>query len=68
MWGGGKVRSQGLPELQNFWKEKRIYERLHEESKGEKWVLHDGPPYANGDLPVVQLWDKAGIQKISGTR
>jgi len=46
------------PELQNFWKEKRIYERLHEESKGEKWVLHDGPPYANGDLHIGHALNK----------
>ena len=29
----------------------KLYERLREQSKGrEKFVLHDGPPYANGHL------------------
>jgi len=46
------------PELQNFWKEKRVYERLYEESKGAQFVLHDGPPYANGDLHIGHALNK----------
>jgi isoleucyl-tRNA synthetase len=41
------------PELQAFWKETKLYEKLSqvaEQAGAERFVLHDGPPYANGDL------------------
>lgn len=38
------------PELQEFWKEARVYERLRDANPGAPFTLHDGPPYANGDL------------------
>jgi isoleucyl-tRNA synthetase len=41
------------PELQAYWKDTRLYHKLSEaaeKSGGERFVLHDGPPYANGDL------------------
>ena len=37
------------PELQNYWRESGLYQKLSD-SGGERFVLHDGPPYANGDL------------------
>ena len=46
------------PELQRFWQEQRTYERLVEDGKGEKFVLHDGPPYANGDLHIGHALNK----------
>lgn len=46
------------PELQAFWDEERIYERLLEDNDGEKFVLHDGPPYANGDLHIGHALNK----------
>jgi len=37
------------------WQEKRIYEKDREVSRGRpKFVLHDGPPYANGDIHIGQ--------------
>ncbi len=34
-----------------WWNEQRIYQRALERNAGAKpWVLHDGPPYANGEL------------------
>ena len=34
-----------------FWKEKKIYEQLKKNASNfKKYILHDGPPYANGDL------------------
>ncbi|NEQ88248.1 MAG: hypothetical protein F6K26_52400, partial [Moorea sp. SIO2I5] len=36
------------PQLQQFWAEQTIYERLSQNNPGEIFVLHDGPPYANG--------------------
>lgn len=38
------------PELQQFWAENRIYEILSRENPGDTFVLHDGPPFANGPL------------------
>ena len=39
------------PRLLAFWKDMALYEKLREKSKGrEKFILHDGPPYANGDI------------------
>lgn len=49
---------QREPELQSFWEEERIYERLLEENTGDKYVLHDGPPYANGELHIGHALNK----------
>jgi isoleucyl-tRNA synthetase len=39
------------PELQAYWKDSGLYQRLSEgATNNERFVLHDGPPYANGDL------------------
>jgi isoleucyl-tRNA synthetase len=35
------------------WQESRLYEKLREARRGrEKFILHDGPPYANGDMHI----------------
>ncbi|MFC4294034.1 isoleucine--tRNA ligase [Novosphingobium tardum] len=35
------------------WQEARLYERLREARRGrEKFIFHDGPPYANGDMHI----------------
>lgn len=47
------------PELQAYWAERRIYERLLARNEsGGSFVLHDGPPYANGDLHVGHALNK----------
>eukprot|EP00962_Isochrysis_galbana_P009378 scaffold2619_cov123-Isochrysis_galbana.AAC.14 len=46
------------PELQQFWKEERVYEQLASTNPGESFVLHDGPPYANGDLHIGHALNK----------
>jgi isoleucyl-tRNA synthetase len=38
------------PEIQKFWEDNQIYHRLSENNPGELFILHDGPPYANGSL------------------
>lgn len=41
------------PETQKFWEENRIYDEILERRRGRPWwILHDGPPYANGDAHV----------------
>ncbi len=46
------------PELQKFWAEQTIYERLSQTNPGEIFVLHDGPPYANGSLHMGHALNK----------
>jgi tRNA synthetases class I (I, L, M and V) len=46
------------PELQQYWAENRIYEELAESNPGPVYVLHDGPPYANGDLHIGHALNK----------
>ncbi|MGB7414603.1 MAG: isoleucine--tRNA ligase [Thermosynechococcaceae cyanobacterium] len=46
------------PELQAFWKAEQIYEDLSQNNPGEVFILHDGPPYANGDLHIGHALNK----------
>jgi len=46
------------PEIQAFWAENKIYETLAETNPGDVFVLHDGPPYANGDLHIGHALNK----------
>ncbi|MEO1067406.1 MAG: class I tRNA ligase family protein, partial [Pseudomonadota bacterium] len=47
------------PEIIERWKKQAIYKTLREQSKGrEKFVLHDGPPYANGNLHIGHALNK----------
>jgi isoleucyl-tRNA synthetase len=55
MRANAKVRE---PEIQAFWAEQRIYERLSQQNPGEPFTLHDGPPYANGALHVGHALNK----------
>jgi isoleucyl-tRNA synthetase len=40
------------PELQKFWLNEKIYENTIKNNKGVDFILHDGPPYANGNLHI----------------
>ena len=46
------------PELQKFWAENQIYERLSQSNQGELFILQDGPPYANGSLHMGHALNK----------
>ncbi len=47
------------PEIIEYWKKINLYEELRIESKGrEKFVLHDGPPYANGNIHMGTALNK----------
>ena len=46
------------PEIQQFWAENQIYERLSQNNPGENFILHDGPPYANGALHTGHALNK----------
>ena len=45
--------AQREPELLQFWQSIDLYERLRQKSKGrKKFILHFGPPYANGHIHI----------------
>ena len=47
------------PEILAYWEKIRLYDRLREAAKDkEKFVLHDGPPYANGDIHIGHALNK----------
>ena len=47
------------PVMLKDWQEKKLYQKIREVSKGRpKFVLHDGPPYANGDIHIGHAVNK----------
>lgn len=51
--------TQKEPVIMNFWEENRIYEKIQENNKGrEHYILHDGPPYANGHIHIGHALNK----------
>ena len=47
------------PKIQEEWDEKEIYQKSLEKNKGNtSYILHDGPPYANGGLHMGHALNK----------
>ncbi|TFH10468.1 MAG: isoleucine--tRNA ligase [Nitrosomonadales bacterium] len=47
------------PEMLKAWERKRLYQKIRAACKGRpKFVLHDGPPYANGDIHIGHAINK----------
>ena len=47
------------PEILKKWEKLKIFDKLRKNSKGkEKFVLHDGPPYANGHIHMGTALNK----------
>jgi isoleucyl-tRNA synthetase len=49
------------PEILKDWEERRIFERMVERARAAgapAFVLHDGPPYANGDIHIGHALNK----------
>lgn len=47
------------PKYQQMWADKKIYQKALAQNKGNKtFVLHDGPPYANGSLHIGHAMNK----------
>ncbi len=47
------------PDVLKFWQENRIYEKIIEKNAGGKtFMLHDGPPYANGHIHIGHALNK----------
>lgn len=50
---------QREPELLAAWERERLYERIQEQGEGRPlFVLHDGPPYANGRIHIGHALNK----------
>ena len=51
------------------WQEKKLYEKIRAASKGRPlFILHDGPPYANGDIHIGHAVNKILKDVIVKTR
>ncbi|MGD7043611.1 isoleucine--tRNA ligase [Jeotgalibacillus proteolyticus] len=47
------------PEIQQKWEDMNIYDQVQKRTEGRPlFVLHDGPPYANGDLHMGHALNK----------
>ncbi|TCZ72306.1 isoleucine--tRNA ligase [Paenibacillus albiflavus] len=50
---------QAEPKMQAWWDEIDIYKLVQESRKGKpKYILHDGPPYANGNIHIGHAMNK----------
>ncbi|HEY8464112.1 MAG TPA: isoleucine--tRNA ligase [Bacillota bacterium] len=52
---------QREPEVQKFWEEQQIYAKTQAKAKAAgrpKFILHDGPPYANGHIHIGTALNK----------
>ena len=47
------------PEILERWEQEKLYETIRKVSKGRpKYMLHDGPPYANGNIHMGTAFNK----------
>jgi len=50
---------QAEPKILKAWEEGNLYKQLRQAAKGrEKFILHDGPPYANGNIHIGHALNK----------
>src|SRR5260221_8943428 len=51
--------AQREPQIMQRWQEMGLYERMRAVGKGKtKFILHDGPPYANGEIHIGHALNK----------
>jgi len=51
--------SRREPSIMMFWEEKNVYEKIQEKNKNRThYLLHDGPPYANGRIHIGHALNK----------
>ncbi len=51
--------AQREPAMLESWQNKQLYQKIRSVSKGRpKFTLHDGPPYANGDIHIGHAVNK----------
>ena len=50
---------QKEPEILEYWNSINLYKKIRDKRKGrEKFILHDGPPYANGNIHIGTALNK----------
>ena len=50
---------QKEPEILEYWNSINLYKQIRDKRKGrEKFILHDGPPYANGNIHIGTALNK----------
>ena len=60
---------QKEPEIGARWEKMNLYKRLREQAKGRPlFVLHDGPPYANGNIHIGHALNKILKDVITRSR
>ncbi len=51
--------AQEEPKMLKFWEEEEVYKKILKKKKGlKKYILHDGPPYANGNIHIGTAYNK----------
>ncbi|MBQ0752664.1 MAG: isoleucine--tRNA ligase [Gammaproteobacteria bacterium] len=51
--------AQKEPAMIEHWQKKELYQKIREKFSGrKKFILHDGPPYANGDIHIGHAVNK----------
>lgn len=51
--------AQKEPQILDKWEQERLYEKILEKNSGKPlYILHDGPPYANGDIHLGHTMNK----------
>ncbi len=51
--------AQREPEMLKRWQDLDLYQKIRDARQGKKtWLLHDGPPYANGDIHIGHAVNK----------
>ncbi len=51
--------AQKEPEMLKRWQKEDVYQQIRDASVGRpKFILHDGPPYANGDIHIGHVVNK----------
>jgi isoleucyl-tRNA synthetase len=50
--------TQKEKEILSFWENSRIYHKMQEKDRSKTYILHDGPPYANGHIHLGHTLNK----------
>ncbi|TAL26023.1 MAG: isoleucine--tRNA ligase [Nitrospirae bacterium] len=51
--------TQREPEMLSSWEKNRLYEKMQDKNRGNRhYILHDGPPYANGHIHIGHALNK----------
>lgn len=51
--------AQREPQMLKRWQQEKLYESIRQARAGrDKFILHDGPPYANGDIHIGHAVNK----------